>query len=174
MRRGPKTAPANKLSNQECQRVLDLCCNSEFKDKTPWEMVPTLADRGIFVASESTFYRVLRREKLLAHRLSSNPPKHEKPKELIALAPNQVWTWDITYLRSPVLGMFYYLYMVIDIYSRKIIDWEIEDFESSETAARMMSRASFRENIEPAQLFIHSDNGGPMKGATMIATLKKL
>lgn len=136
--------------------------------------MPTLADRGIFVASESTFYRVLRREKLLAHRLSSNPPKHEKPKELIALAPNQVWSWDITYLRSPVLGMFYYLYMVVDIYSRKIIDWEIEHFESSETAARMMSRASSIEKVEPAQLFIHSDNGGPMKGATMIATLKKL
>jgi putative transposase len=143
-------------------------------DKTPWEIVPMLADRGIYIASESSFYKVLREQQLLAHRLNSNPPKHERPKELIAHAPNQVWSWDITYLKSPVLGMFYYLYMVVDIYSRKIIDWEIRDRESVETSSMLLARACQQEGVEKDQLFLHSDNGGPMKGATMLATLQKL
>lgn len=143
-------------------------------DKTPWAIVPLLADRGVYIASESSFYKVLREHKLLAHRLSSHPPKHSRPKELIAHAPNQVWSWDITYLKSPVLGSFYYLYMVIDIYSRKIIDWELQERESMETSSMLLIRACGKENVKKDQLFLHSDNGGPMKGATMLATLQKL
>lgn len=151
-----------------------MSCSPEFVDKTPWEIIPLLADRGVYIASESSFYKVLREHKLLAHRLSSHPPKHSRPKELIAHAPNQVWSWDITYLKSPILGSFYYLYMVIDIYSRKIIDWELQERESMETSSMLLTRACGNENVEKDQLFLHSDNGGPMKGATMIATLQRL
>ena len=122
LRRGPANGPINRLSPDEQKEIIAVSCSDEFRDKTPWEIVPILADRGVFIASESSFYKVLNKEKLLAHRLSSNPPKHTRPKALVAHAPNQVWSWDITYLRSPVYGMFYYLYMVVDIYSRKIVE----------------------------------------------------
>lgn len=173
-RRGPKTGPVNRLSLEEKQKILEVSCSAEFRDKTPWEIVPTLADRGIYIASEASFYRILRKERMLSHRLTSNPPKHVRPKELITHAPNQVWSWDITYLKSPVIGMFYYLYMVVDIYSRKIIDWELKEYQSEETSSQMIARACIIEGIEQKQLFLHSDNGGPMKGATMLATLQKL
>lgn len=173
-RKGPINGPANQLSLEEKKKIIEISCSAEFRDKTPWEIVPTLADRGVFIASESSFYKILRQERMLSHRLNCSPPKHSRPKELIAHAPNQVWSWDITYLKSPVLGQFYYLYMVIDIYSRKIIDWEVKEYQSEDIAAQMMARACFTEGIEARQLFIHSDNGGPMKGATMLATLQKL
>jgi len=112
-----------------------------------------LADKGIYIASESTFYRVLKNQKMLAHRERSHPPCHEKPKELIANAPNQVWSWDITYLRTSILGMFFYLYFVVDIYSRKIVGWTIADHESSELASLMMRKACMRERIQPNEFY---------------------
>lgn len=136
--------------------------------------MPILADRGIYVASESTFYQVLRDRKLLAHRSKSSPPRHSRPKELVAAGPNQVWSWDITYLRSNVLGKFFYLYLVVDIYSRKIITWDIERFESAEVSSKMIRRACRAEEVKKQQLAIHSDNGGPMKASTMLATLRRL
>jgi putative transposase len=111
---------------------------------------------------------------MLSHRGPARPPSHERPKELIAHAPNQVWSWDITYLRSRILGMFFYLYLVVDIFSRKIVGWELCDHESSEVAAEMIGRACLAEGVQENQLFIHSDNRGPMKGATMLATLRRL
>jgi putative transposase len=174
LRRGPKTKPANRLTDPERQRVLDVVCSKEFWDKNPKQIVPKLADRGLYLASESTFYRLLRATQMLAHRDRARPPAHERPKELIAHAPNQVWSWDITYLRSRILGMFYYLYLVIDIYSRKVVAWELCDHESSEVAAEMITSACQAEGVQENQLFIHSDNGGPMKGATMLATLRRL
>lgn len=173
-RRGPKTAPANKLSARERSKILEISCSKEFQDKSPWQIVPALADRGEYVASESTFYRVLRAEKMLAHRLPSSPPRNERPKELIATLPNQVWSWDITYLRSNIAGMFFFLYLIIDIYSRKIVGWEVHERESSDMAAHLINRTCIREGVQKNQLFIHSDNGGPMKGATMLATLQRL
>lgn len=127
---------------------MKIACSAEFRDKTPWQIVPTLADRGIYIASEASFYRILRQEKLLAHRLSSNPPRHERPKELLAIKPNQVWSWDITYLKSNILGKFYYLYLAIDIYSRKIVAWEIAEQENSSVSSRMIRKACLVEGIK--------------------------
>ncbi len=174
LRRGPKTKPANKLTDDEKKIIIELCCSKEFVDKCPRQIVPTLADRGVYVASESTFYRLLKAKELLNHRENSHPPRHHRPQELLANAPNQIWSWDITYLRSNILGMFFYLYMVVDIYSRKIITWEVADYESAEISTAMIRRACLREGIQKNSLFIHSDNGGPMKAATMLATLKRL
>jgi putative transposase len=105
----------------------------------------------------------LRQEKLLRHRESSRPRVNGRPKEYVATGPNQVWSWDITYLRSPVRGQFYYLYLVVDVWSRMIVAWRVEEIESAEIAAQMIQGACLRYGVDRDQLVIHSDNGGPMK-----------
>jgi transposase InsO family protein len=137
--------------------------------------VPILADRGIYLASESSFYRVLRRANLLHHRGKVSKPSSFKPKTYTATQANRVWSWDITYLASSIRGQFFYLYLFMDIYSRKVVGWEIYGNESSEQAAEVLRKARLSESIAPqSELVLHSDNGSPMKGATMLATMHKL
>ena len=95
-RRGPLTKPANKLSDAERDLIIKTATSKEYQDQSPWYIVPSLADQGIYLASEATFYRVLKQESLLAHRRRSKKPSHKKPKPLTAKAPNQVWSWDIS------------------------------------------------------------------------------
>ncbi len=116
----------------------------------------------------------MREEKLLAHRSRSNAKKHSKPDSLIALGPNQIWSWDITYLKAGIKGTYFYLYLPIDIFSRKIVHWEVHEQENSQLAAVMISKACELNKIKEGQVVLHSDNGGPMKGATMLATLQRL
>ncbi len=171
-RTGPKTAPGNKLSAEERRELRSILTSPEFRDLSPWQIVARLADRGRYVASESTMYRVLREEKMQKHReISREPTRRSRPKELVATRPNQVWSWDITYLLSPVRGSFYYAYMVTDIFSRKVVAHTVTDRESGEIAARMLEEACKREGVRRDQLIIHSDNGAPMKSATLLATL---
>jgi transposase InsO family protein len=167
--------PPNKLSPAEEDLIVATVNSPEFADKSPHQIVPILADRGVYIASESTFYRVLRARELLTHRHATKPAtKVEKPKELIAEQPNQIWSWDITYLATTILGQFFYLYLFIDIFSRKIVGWQIFTEENAENAKDLMIDICRRENIPPNQLTLHSDNGSPMKGATMLATLQQL
>ncbi len=119
-------------------------------------------------------YRVLREADQLKHRAASNPPTRHRPSELVATSPGQVWSWDITYLKSPVLGVFFYLYLVVDIFSRKVVAAEVHVAEDSERAAELIAQACAAEGIDPDQLALHSDNGSPMKGATLLATLQEL
>jgi transposase InsO family protein len=119
-------------------------------------------------------YRILREEKLNTHRSASKPPQHKKPREHVAKAPNQVWSWDITYLRGPVVGTFFYLYFVVDIFSRKIVGHSVREKEFSDYAAILVNEACQREGIRRDTLVLHQDNGSPMKGATLKATLDKL
>jgi putative transposase len=154
--------------------VIQYATSKEFMDKTPWQIVPTLADRGMYIASEATFYRILKEEKMLAHRGKSKPRTNTPPAPLVAFKPNQVWSWDITYLKSSIKGNFYYLYMIMDIYSRKIVGWSIHESESMEYSAELFSETCLLEKILEHQLSLHADNGGPMKGATMLATLHHL
>ena len=114
------------------------------------------------------------KENLLHHREPSRPPVHACPSEKVATGINQVWSWDITYLPSTVRGQFFYLYMVMDIWSRKITGWEVHPNEDMELSSAMISRLCKENQILPEQLKLHADNGGPMKGATMLATLQKL
>lgn len=172
-RAGPKTAPKNKLSTAEQERVMELANSPEFRDLSPKQMVPRLADRGVYVASESTVYRLLRQRGLLAHRGRAKPRTPRPRPSLIAARPNQVWTWDITYLRSPVRGKFLYLYLLVDVFSRRIMGWKIAEEESSDIAAELF-QASWKAAGSPEGLKLHSDNGGPMKGSTMLATLQRL
>ncbi len=143
-------------------------------DKPPSQIVPSLADKGTYVASESSFYHVLKANKLAAHRGKSKPAVRQKPKELTATGPNQIYSWDITYLKSEVAGIFFYLYFFMDIYSRKIVGYGVHEEQSAEHASVMIEAICTAEGISRDQLTLHSDNGGPMKGATMVATLKRL
>lgn len=174
-RKGPNTTPANKLSDQERARTLEIANSPEFRDLSPKQIVPKLASRGEYHASESTFYRIFQHEGQLKHREPSRPAtRRHKPAELVATGPNETWSWDITYLKSAVLGSFFYLYMVVDIWSRKIVAWEVHEEESAENAARLLAQAYRHEGVSPGSLTLHSDNGSPMKAATMLAALQRL
>ncbi len=173
-RKGPSTAPANKLSEQERQQILDMSNSAPFRDLSPNQIVPKLADQGVYLASESTFYRVLKEHKLLTHRQSSKPAVSRRPKEHLATGPCQVWSWDITYLQTSVRGIFFYLYMVVDVWSRKIIAAQVFAEESMDHSSMLLAQTCMIHGVQPEELVLHSDNGGPMKGATMLATLHKL
>ena len=166
--------PANKLSDAEVEKILEISNSKEFCDLPPTQIVPILADRNEYYASESTFYRILRAAKMLKHRHKSKPKQKEKPKQLIATGPNQVWTWDITYLKTTVAGIYFYLYMFVDIFSRKIVGWNIHKTESAEHASNLIKHIYISEGVQKGQVYVHSDNGSPMKGATMLMTLKEL
>lgn len=174
-RAGPRTAPSNKLSALEEQRILERVNRPEFRDLPPKQIVPILAERGEYVASEATIYRLLRKAKQLRHRANSRPPsKRHRPKEFVATAPNQVWSWDITWLPSEVRGLYFRAYMVLDVWSRKIVAAEVFEHESAEHASVMITRACEQFGITYGQLALHADNGGPMKASTMLATLQSL
>jgi len=172
-RAGPKHSPKNKLSAKERAEVLRIANAPENRDLSPKQIVPMLADEGIYIASESTFHRILREEKQLQHREPSRPPtKRHRPEEYVATGPNQVWSWDITYMRGPVRGTFFYLYVMMDVWSRKIVAWTLQEEESAEHAQAMIAAACERERVQRDQLVIHSDNGAPMKAATLLAFLQ--
>lgn len=174
MRRGPVTEPANKLTEKERQEIVNIANSTRFRDKSPSQIVPQLADDNVYVASESSFYRVLKAAGLDAHRGRSKPATRKKPKELVATGPNQVYSWDITYLKSTVAGMFFYLYFFMDVYSRKIVGYAVHDEQNTDLASELIDDICGTEGIDKDQLTLHSDNGGPMKGATMLATLQRL
>lgn len=173
-RRGPLTRAAHAFSQATCEYIFHLINSPEFANLTPWQIVPKLADQGIYVCSESTMYRILRKYHCLQHRCKSRPPTYNKPKPLIANKPNQIWSWDITYVCRDIKGMFYYVYLIIDIFSRKIIHAEAHERECNELSAGMIVKACQKENIKNEPIVLHSDNGGPMKGATMLVTLERL
>ena len=167
--------PANKLTEEERQQMITLANDPDYADLPMNKLVPKLADKGIYIASESSFYRLLKAEKYLQHRQKSKPARQiNKPKALIATRSNQLYSWGITYLPTAVKGIFLYLYLVMDIYSRKIVGWQVYDNESSALAAELMTDICQREGVERNQVILHSDNGSPMKGATLLATLQEL
>lgn len=173
-REGPKHSPSNKLSRAEEREILQVANSPEFRDLSPKQIVPQLADQGRYVASESSFYRVLRAEDQMAHRGPTRPPVAHRPREHEATGPNQVWSWDITYLRTDVRGIFFYLYLILDVWSRKIVGWSVHDQELGEHSARLIESAITLYPAIGDGLILHADNGGPMKASTMLATLQRL
>lgn len=173
-RRTRDYVPANKLSDAEREQILATANLAEFAPLPPSQIVPQLADRGEYIASESSFYRVLREAGQLQHRQASRVATGHKPKPLQARAANQVYSWDISYLTTGVRGIFLYLYLFMDIYSRKIVGWQVYEDESSARAADIVQDIAEREGIAPQQITLHSDNGGPMKDASILATLQAL
>jgi transposase InsO family protein len=173
-RQGPKSKPQNSLSEAEKMLIIAVSTSPQFRDLSVAQIVPILADAGVYIASEASFYKILRENKLLAHRNKAKPFRNSKPKEYVVTGPNQVWSWDITYLRSSVRGKFYYLYLVVDVWSRMIVGWAVHEEESAKLASTLILEACMRHGVDSEKLILHSDNGGPMKGATMLATLQWL
>ena len=174
-RKGSKSVPANKLSDEERKRIFQIANSKKFQDKPPSQIVPALADDGLYIASESTFYRCLKEEGMLVHRgKQKEGSKVNNPRELVSTGPNEVWSWDITYLRTNIKGMYFYLYLVMDLFDRSIVGYVVSTEQNDEISSQMMLSLCKQEKIEEGELAIHSDNGGPMKGATMLATLQRL
>lgn len=170
-----RPAPANKLSDAERDRIVATCASPEFASLPPSQIVPCLADLGIWIASESSFYRVLRERDQNHRRGRARPATRPKPPTSFeAKGPCQVWSWDITWLPGPIAGRFFYLYLIVDIFSRKIVGWEVHDRETADFAARLLERAVWSERCLSKPLVLHADNGSPMKGATMKATMDRL
>lgn len=167
--------PANKLSQQEREKIISVCNDPEYSSLPPGQIVPKLADKGEYLASESSFYRFLKEAGQLNHRgRAKASQKRAQPTTHIASSPNQVWSWDISYLPSTVRGKFFYLYLILDIYSRKIVGWEVHDREGGEEAAELIQSVVLAEHCFKKPLVLHSDNGSPMKSQMMISKLYEL
>lgn len=161
------------FSEEEKDAIVRVCTSDEYKDLTPNEIVPILAENGHYYGSESTMYRVLKERALLNHRSDCKPPSPRKaPEKLCATGPGQVLSWDITYMKTKVRGIFYYLYLFMDVYSRKIVGWAVETNEDGKIAADIITEICKNHGLSGIRL--HSDNGGPMKCGTMLAMLQWL
>ncbi|WNK19077.1 IS3 family transposase [Halomonas piscis] len=165
----------HQLTQAEETVMLTLCSEPEYQSLPPSQIVPRLADQGRYLASESSFYRVLKKHRQLNHRGRMAPVRQvTQPTSFTASEPNQVWSWDISYCPSAVRGEHWYLYLILDVYSRKIIAWEVHDNESGELAKRLMERALLRERCWHTPPILHSDNGAPMTSYTLRARLAEL
>lgn len=169
-----RPVPANKLSAEERRGVLRVVNEPRFASLPPTQIVPKLADEGRYLASESTLYRLLREADQLAHRGHARAPCRRAVPRHCATGPNQLYAWDITYLPGPIAGMFFFLYLVLDVYSRKIVAHEVHAAESAECAAQLIEQAVAREGVPHGALVVHQDNGSPMKGSTYLAKLAEL
>ena len=171
-----RPAPLHRLSDEERTEVLRVCNEPRFASLPPSQIVPKLADEGVYLASESSFYRVLHEANQQQHRGRADAPSRRAPSSHEATGPNQLWCWDITYLPSGIRGLYFYLYLVLDVYSRKIVGWEVHGAESGEHAAELLRRSALNEAIQTWRqpLVLHADNGSPMKSARLLATLQWL
>jgi putative transposase len=173
-RRGPHHRPHNALSPAEEAQVVSVLTSSRYAGLSPKQLVPQLADEGLYLASESTIYRVQRRYGLRAKKRAQSRTHVTRACTIHrATGPNQVWSWDITWLPTTVRGVYLRLYLVMDVWSRRIVGWRVSERESAELAAELVTQAC-REGNVGLGLVLHSDNGAPMRGSTMIATLQWL
>lgn len=169
-----RPAPKNKLSAEEEQQVLAICHEPRFASLPPAQIVPLLADEERYIASESTFYRILRRAGETTPRGRQRVAQSKPLSTWRATAPNQVWSWDITWLRSLTAGHWFYLYLIEDVFSRKIVGYEVHLVESGEHAAELMKRTVLSERCWQEPLVLHADNGAPMKSQVLQVKLAEL
>lgn len=172
---GPHHRPSNALAPTEEAQVVAVLTSSRYARLSPKQLVPQLADEGLYLASESTMYRLQRRHGLRT-KWRSTARTHVTRASTVhqATGPNQVWSWDITWLPTTLRGAYLYLYLILDVWSRRIVGWHIAERESADVAAALMTRACSEGNVDPRGLVLHSDNGKAMRGATMISTLQWL
>jgi putative transposase len=172
---GPRRRPTNALTPSEQARLAAIMTSPQYARMSPKQLVPRLADEGIYLASESTLYRLQRRLGLRDRRrpaLRSHVTRADAVHR--ASGPNRVWSWDITYLPTALRGRFVYLYLVMDVWSRRIVGWQVHERESADQAASLVRRICDESGVDPRGLILHSDNGKPMRGSTMLATLQWL
>jgi transposase InsO family protein len=171
-----RPVPANALCAEETQAILAACHRSAYASLPPDQIVVRLLDdEALYLGSVSTFYRVLRRHGEAAHRGRAKAPRrHARPTTYHASRPNAVWSWDCTWLPGPAKGMYYYLIVIIDIYSRKIVGWEAFLAESADNACGVRERAVLAERMVLQPLVLHADNGSSFKAATLLEKLRNL
>jgi putative transposase len=158
----PTLEPVRALSPAERVQVHETLNSERFADQAPREVYATLLDEGTYLCSPSTMYRVLTEYTEVRERRDQlRHPAYTKP-ELLATRPNQVWSWDITKLLGPVKWTYYYLYVLLDIFSRYVVGWLIAERESGDLAERLIAETCTRQQIAQDQLTLHADNGGPM------------
>ena len=167
-------APKNALSSEERQQVLDILHSERFIDKTPYEAFNTLIDKGEYYCSPRTMYRVLEEQgETLDRRKQRNHRDAIKP-ELIATKPNEVWSWDITKLLGQQKWQYYYLYVIIDIFSRYVVGWLVADCESQSLAGKLIQQTTLKQRIQPCQLTLHADRGASMTSHSVAQLLEHL
>ena len=169
--------PSHALSEHERTRLLDVANEPRFCAVPPARIVPMLADEGVYLASESSFARVLRAHGQTAHRGRSKAPHAVRPPTThIATTVRQVWCWDMTYLPATVMGRWFHLYLILDLYSRKIVGWEVHDSDHSDHAIRLVRRTALAEGIAALTVkpVLHGDNGSTRKATTVLAMLNWL
>jgi transposase InsO family protein len=171
---GPRTTPKNKLPEADRTHLLEVLNSAPYRDLSPKQIVPRLADNGIYLASESTMYRVLEAAGQNNHRQPTKPRTNNKPEERVADGPAQLLCWDITYLLTTVRGHFFYLYVFLDIWSRKIVGWGVNDQQCGEFAAELLLATCDGLGVDTDGIVLHSDNGKPMKGSSMLSTMQWL
>ena len=172
-----RPTPAHALSRQEREQILQLANEPRFAELPPARIVPTLADEGTYLASESSFHRVLRDAGQNQHRgRAKAPQKRRPPSTHVATAPRQVFCWDVTYLPATIVGRFWYLYVILDIFSRKIVGYEVHGSDDSEHAIELLRRTALAEGLHmlPEKPVLHGDNGATLKATTVLAMMNWL
>ena len=185
-RKGSPRHVVHRLSEEERQRILLTCNQPAYASLPPGQIVPALADQGLYIGSESSFYRVLNQAGQCHRRGRARLPQEPRSvPRLRADGPNQVWSWDISFLPTTVRGVWLYLYLVVDVWSRKVVAWDVAEVESADIAADLVQRACLREryrrpsgfgshqSLHPP-LILHADNGNAMRGATLESRLEEM
>ena len=170
----PKQKSARALSDQERQQVLELLHSERFVDQSPQEVYATLLDEGIFLCSIRTLYRILAEHaEVREHRNQLRHPNYQKP-ELLATGANQLWSWDITKLYGPCKWTYFYLYVILDVFSRYVVGWMVAHRESATLAERLIEQTLQKQQIQPGQLTIHADRGAAMTSKAVALLLSDL
>lgn len=172
-----RPTPAHALTPAEREQILQVANEPRFADMPPARIVPMLADEGVYLASESSFQRVLRAHGQNQHRGRAKAPRKSRPPTThIATTPRQLWCWDMTYLPAEIVGRWFYLYLILDVYSRKIVGFEVHDSDDANHAAHLVKRTALAEGIHAmtAKPVLHGDNGSTLKATTVLAMLNWL
>jgi putative transposase len=169
-----RPTPSHALSEAERARIVQLANEPRFASTPPARIVPALADEGVYVASEASFHRVLRAHGQMTRRGRARPPRTcGPPSTHVATAPGQVWCWDVTFLPSRIQGRWFYLFLILDLFSRKVVGFEVHDTDAAEHAAHLVRRTALAEGVHAmaARPVLHGDNGASLKATTVLAML---
>jgi len=170
-----RPVPPLALSSEQRQSVVDILHSERFQDKAPYEVYATLLDEGQYYCSIRTMYRILTSEHgCVKERRRRHQRTHYKKPELLATGPNQVWSWDITKLKGPVKWTYFYLYVIMDIFSRYVVGWMVAHREQDALAKRLIEQSCLKQNIESGQLTVHADRGSSMKSKAVAHLLADL
>jgi transposase InsO family protein len=169
-----RPVPPHALSEVERARIIEVANEPRFAETPPARIIPVLADEGIYIASESSFHRVLRAHGQMHRRGRARAPRTSgPPRTHIATRPGEVWCWDVTFLPAQIQGRWFYLYLILDLYSRKVVGFEVHDSDSAEHAAHLARRTALAEGVHamPKRPVLHGDNGASLKATTVLAML---